>query len=393
MPWKVSHVVTERMNFIVRVKNGERMSELCREYGISRKTGYKFLERFERLGASGLEDQRRAPIRQAHRTSAAMEKQILQLKTRYASWGARKLRERLLRTSSGDLRVPSVLTIHRILAKHGRVETRKSRRSQPAFRSEKIRQTTQPNQIWAMDFKGQFRTQDQKLCYPLTLTDHYSRYVLACEALEDTRSLPVEGVLRMLFEEQGLPEAILSDNGCPFGAVGLFGLSRISVWLLRLEVDVLRIEPGHPEQNGRHERMHLSLKRATTRPSARNLLQQQERFEHFKHEYNFERPHEALGMKTPSEVWAKPKRTLPGQLPEPDYSAHDLVRIVYESGLVALQNGTKFHLSKAFAGQPIALTEEDDGLWRVSFMRYDLGFVDAKNGTFKPVEALNLSPM
>lgn len=394
MPWKVSQLVSERMKLVLRIDQGEPMSALCREFGISRKTGYKFLERYRRYGIEGLSDQTRAPITSPSRTSQTVEQRVLELKERYPDWGARKIRTKLPTPEELGCKVPCVITVHRILRKHGKVATKKQRRAgHAAFRSEKIRSTSAPNEIWALDFKGQFRTRDSRLCYPLTLSDHFSRYLLVCEALENTRSKPAEIALAEAFDIYGLPNAILSDNGCPFGSRGIFGLSRLSLWLMRLEVDVLRIEPGHPEQNGRHERMHLTLKRATTRPAANNSLQQQERFDRFRREYNEERPHEALGMKTPSSVWCRPTRKMPTALPDPNYDNEDLVRLVGANGQVPLRNSKAFFLSGAFENQPVALTETEENLWRVKFMNYELGFVDETTGVFSPNKFLTLSPM
>ena len=393
MPWKVTNTVSERMNLIRRLEGGERMADVCRELEISCKTGYKFLERYKRMGPRGLFDESRAPIRQARKTSEASEGKILELKERHPTWGARKLREILLRPENGG-QSATVNTIHRILARHGKVDCQKNRRTFPAFRSSKIASTTACNQIWPIDFKGQFRVQNGALCYPLTMTDHFSRVLLTCEGLEGTTSSPAQSALELAFREYGLPEAVLSDNGCPFGAPkGLFGLSRISLWLMRLNVGVLRIEPGHPEQNGRHERMHLTLKKATTRPAAKTMLQQQERFDRFRAEFNEARPHEALGMKTPASVWVPPTRQYPTTLPDPDYSACDKVSLVYEGGLASLAKNRKFALGQAFAGQTIGLTEVEDGLWRVTFMKYDLGMVDEQTRSFEAAEAFNLSPM
>jgi transposase InsO family protein len=393
MPWKVSQLVSERMKFIVRLEQGEEMSALCREFGISRKTGYKFLERYKNYGVEGLGDQKRSPIRKPFKTPESIEQRVLELKARYPDWGARKIKERLGTAEELGMQPPSPITVHRILRKHGKVETRKQRRANPAFRSEKIRVTTAPNEIWSLDFKGQFRTQDKKLCYPLTLSDHYSRYLFQCEALEGTQSKPAEIALREAFETFGLPDAILSDNGCPFGSQGIFGLSRISLMFLRLGINVLRIEPGHPEQNGRHERMHLTLKRATTRPAANNLLQQQERFDRFRREYNEDRPHEALAMKTPASMWTPPIRKMPPVLPDPNYEREDLVRLVTNYGQVHLRKGQVFTLGSAFIDQPVALTEIDDKIWRVRFMNYELGLVDEATKKFKPNQYLNLLPM
>ena len=393
MPWKVNGLVSERMKLIMRLEAGEPMSVLCRDFGISRKTGYKFLERYKRYGIEGLFDQKRSPISRPFKTPERIEQRVLELKERYPDWGARKIREKLIVPGDLDTKPPCTITVHRILRRHGKVEITKQRKANPAFRSEKVRTSSRPNEIWCLDYKGQFRTKDKNLCYPLTLTDHFSRYLLLCEALESTQTKPTMVALQEVFEEQGLPDAILSDNGTPFGSQGIFGLSQISIWLLRLGINILRIEPGHPEQNGRHERMHLTLKRATTRPAGDHLLQQQERFDHFLKVYNDERPHEALGMKTPSAFWQKSERKMPVHLPEPDYAKEDLVRVVTQYGRVTLRKGKDFILSNVFINQPIALTEIDNQLWSVKFMNYELGTVDEVTQKFKPNDYLTMSPM
>lgn len=394
MPWKVSQLVSERMKFILRIEAGENISTLCREFGISRKTGYKFLERYKLYGVEGLSNQSRSPISKPFKTSEHVVQKILELKERYPDWGSRKIRERLPGPEELGCPIPCVITVHRILRRNGKVERRKSRRAgNTAFQSEKIRTTTEPNQIWGLDFKGQFRTKDHNLCYPLTLSDHYSRYLLLCEALEGAQSKPSQVALTEAFYNYGLPDAILSDNGCPFGSQGLFKLSRLSVWFMRLGIEVMRIEPGHPEQNGRHERMHLTLKQATTRPAANNSFQQQERFDRFRNEYNQERPHEALGMKTPASVWKKSRREMPTILPEPNYQNEDIVREVTKSGHIHFKRRTAFILSSVFFGQQVGLTEVDNNLWRIRFMNYELGIYDEVNKMFKPNEYLNLLPM
>ncbi|MCM0606581.1 MAG: transposase [Xanthomonadaceae bacterium] len=382
------------MKFLMRLDQGENMSTLCREFGISRKTGYKFLERYKLYGIDGLSNQKRSPITKPFKMPESVEFKVLELKERYPDWGARKIRERLPSAGILGCNLPSIITVHRILRRHGKVERKKQRLSgSTAFRSEKIRSTSAPNQIWGLDFKGQFRTRDGKLCYPLTLSDHFSRYLLLCEALEGAQTKPAEIALSEVFHLHGLPDAILSDNGSPFGSQGLFKLSRLSVWFMRLGIEVMRIEPGHPEQNGRHERIHLTLKRATTRPAANNLFQQQERFDRFIREYNDERPHEALNMKTPASVWTQPNRKMPATLPEPDYKAEDLIREPTNYGQVHLQRGKMFTLNSVFTGQPIALTEVEEKLWRIRFMNYEIGFFDEAAEMFKPNTYLTLLPM
>lgn len=391
MPWKESHRVNERMRFVTRLDAGERMTDLCREYEISRKTGYKFLERYRRLGPSGLFDVSRRPIRTRSRVSEDVRRIIVHLKQEKPTWGPDKLRFRLRKKHPG-LPIPSRSTIHRLLEIQGLVKKRK--RQKGWYRD--LEGTSIPpshcaNERWCVDFKGQFRLGDQSYCYPLTISDHFSRYLLTCEALDSTLAQPARAVFEQAFHEYGIPDAILSDNGVPFGSVGLFGWSSLSVWWVRLGIRIDRIRPGHPEENGRHERMHLTLKQDTTRPPAKGMLQQQEKFDRFRQEFNFERPHQALAMATPSELYQYSKRQLPKQLPELRYPLHDEIRIVQKSGAVQLgRDGRKqisLFLGQAFIGQHVGLREEEDDLWRVSFAHFDLGNFDRRTGQFEPFES------
>jgi transposase InsO family protein len=390
MPWKVSPVVSLRTIFVSRLKGGERMSDLCREYGISRKTGYKFLERFERFGPEGLFDASRRPIRMAHSTPEPVQRLILDLKNEKPTWGAAKLYE-VLRNRHVGIRIPACSTIHEILKRHGLVKSRRSRRRSFVLGRTNLVTSAAPNDFWCADFKGQFRLGDRSLCYPLTISDHASRYVLRCEALEGTKGAPAQLVFEDAFREFGLPAALLTDNGAPFASHGLLGLSKLSVWFLRLGIQLARIEPGHPEQNGRHERMHRTLKAATTRPAGANQLQQQERFDGFLHEYNHERPHEALDMKTPASLYTASSRSYPDELPEPEYPLHDRHLRVTQEGKLQFRRNQFFYLSETLAGQRIGLREEDDDLWNLSFLNFNLGTFNSKAWQFSPAEALTLS--
>lgn len=385
MPWKESTPVSERMKFVVRLEQGERMSDLCREFGISRKTGYKFVERYKRHGAEGLFNQTRRPERLARSTPQPMQDLVLQIKEKHSTWGAAKIREFIRRNHKG-VRLPARSTIHEILFRHGKVRQRRMRTRHWIGNTERASETERANQIWCADFKGQFRVLSGSLCYPLTVTDHFSRFVLGCDALESTKGAGAQMGFEQIFEEFGLPDAILSDNGCPFGSRGLFGLSRLSVWWIKLGIRILRIEPGHPEQNGRHERMHLTLLQDTTRPAGQTILQQQEKFDQFRQIFNHERPHEALGMKTPAEFYQPSTRVYSREVPDPTYPLHDCERIVTTCGSIYLTNKTKFFLSESFGNECVGLRQEEDGLWRVSFARYDLGLYDQREGTFYPFE-------
>jgi transposase InsO family protein len=278
MPWKESSVMDERMRFVIRLKDGESMASLCREFGISRKTGYKIFERYEQCGLEGLSDRARRPFRYANQLPEQLEAAIVSAKREKPHWGARKIRERLLRRLPHAVKVPAASTVHAVLDRHGLVTRMRSSRTRAegTLLSDGLR----PNDLWCTDYKGEFQLGDQRYCYPLTVTDHASRFLLLCEALESNRQELAFRAFERLFKERGLPHPIRSDNGVPFASPhGLFQLSRLSVWWLRLGIAIERIQPGHPQQNGRHERMHLTLKKEATRPAGRNILQQQAKFD------------------------------------------------------------------------------------------------------------------
>ena len=254
---------------------------------------------------------------------------------------------------------------------------------------------SQPNDLWCADFKGEFRLGNTRYCYPLTVTDHASRFLLLCEALEPTREQPAIAAFERLFRERGLPDAIRSDNGVPFASPNaLFNLSKLSVWWLRPGIAIERIKPGHPQQNGRHERMHLTLKKETTRPPGINGLQQQVRFDDFVCEFNTERPHQALDMKCPADLYSPSTRPY-GGLPEPDYPLHDRVALVTACGRICMHH-KKINISTVLAGQKLGIKEVDDGIWLVSFLHYNLGYIDPEQKTLQPRDnpfGPRLSPM
>jgi len=382
------------MVFMSRVLDGERMSELCREFGISRKTGYKLLGRFHEHGRDGLHDRSRARHTVRHRVSQELEDRIVALRHEHPTWGARKLHA-WLRARVPGLRLPAIGTISRVLKRQGLVEPRKrrGRRSVLPYGA-KLRASSTANELWCIDFKGQFRLGNGRLCYPLTVTDHYSRFLLGCEALQSTQGTPAKEALKHVFREYGMPSAIRSDNGPPFASNSIAGLSVLSVWWLKLGIVPERIEPGHPEQNGRHERMHLTLKQETTRPSGRNLLQQQERFDGFARIYNHERPHEALGDQTPATFYTPSDNPLPKQDPEPTYPLHDVTKRLNKNGCVCF--GSPCHvysIGRALSYEPIGLREVEDGRWLVTFAQLDLGYLDLRERKFEPMESFDLNPL
>jgi len=349
----------ERMRFVIRLQDGESMASLCREFGISRRTGYKILERYEQCGLEGLSDRTRRPFRYANQLPEQVEAAIVSAKREKPHWGARKIRARLLRRLPHAIKVPAASTVHAVLDRHGLV----TRAARPRTRAEgtPLSDGLSPNDLWSTDYKGEFQLGDKRYCYPLTVTDHASRYLLLCEALESNRQELAFRAFERLFKERGLPRAIRSDNGVPFASPhGLFQLSKLSVWWLRLGITIERIQPGHPQQNGRHERMHLTLKKETTRPAGCNLLQQQGKFDAFLEEFNAERPHEALGMKCPAEIYAASPRPYTG-IPEPHYPFHDRTIMVTSCGRLCLYR-KKINLSKSLAGQAVGVKEVDSGI-------------------------------
>jgi putative transposase len=382
MPWKECHVVDERVRFVARLLDGEKMAGLCREFGISRKTGYKVFERFKDHGAEAFSDRSRRPYRQAGQLPAVVEAQIVGLKREYPSWGAPKIRERL-RRKYPDLRCPAISTVHAVLDRHGLVERRRRRRYKANGTA--LSRPLQPNELWCADFKGEFQLADRRYCFPLTITDFATRYLLGCEALASTKAPQVFTVFERTFKEFGLPRAIRTDNGLPFGCGNaLYGLTRLSVWWLRLGIRLERIKPGHPEQNGRHERMHLTLKREAIKPAAPNFLQQQARFEAFVARYNDERPHEALDMRVPADDYTQSPRPYQG-LTELEYPFHDWTAIVTTCGRICYEK-RKVNLSTVFAGQKVGVAQVSEHIWLVSFMDFDLGYFDDETCRLEPIE-------
>ena len=373
----------ERLRFVARLLDGEAMSDVCRSFGISRKTGYKIFNRYKEQGLEALTDRCRRPVRYANQLPPQIEGLIVTLKREKPHWGARKIRELLVRRLDQDFRVPAKSTVHTILHRHGLVKGM----SRPRHRAQgtPLSAGAAPNDLWCVDFKGEFKLGNGQYCYPLTVTDHASRFLLLCEALDSTREAPAITAFEQLFRERGLPAAIRSDNGIPFASPNaLFNLSKLSVWWLRLGIDIERIRPGHPQQNGRHERMHLTLKKEATRPPGMNSLQQQARFDDFLAEFNQERPHEALDMKCPDELYTPSAKPYDG-LPELNYPLHDREVLVTACGRICMHR-KRINISGVLAGQKLGIKEVDDGIWIVTFMHYDLGFIDLEQKTLQPLD-------
>jgi transposase InsO family protein len=393
MPWKECSVMDERLRFVAKLLDGESMACVCRAFGISRKTGYKIFTRYKQSGLEALSDRSRRPVRYANQLPPQIEGLIVTLKREKPHWGARKIRELLVRRLDQDLRIPAKSTIHAVLHRHGLVKG--IGRPRPRASGTALSSGAAPNDLWCADFKGEFKLGNGHYCYPLTVTDHASRFLLLCEALESTREDTAITAFAQLFVGRGLPAAIRSDNGVPFASPNaLFNLSKLSVWWLRLGIAIERIKPGHPQQNGRHERMHLTLKKEATRPPGMNSLQQQARFDTFVREFNTERPHEALGMNRPAAVYTASPRPYRG-LPELSYPLHDREVLVTACGRICMHR-KRVNLSQVFAGQRVGVKEVDDGIWIVSFMHYDLGYIDLEQRTLQPLHnpfGPRLSPM
>lgn len=358
------------------------MSEVCRDFGISRKTGYKFFQRYKDVGLKGLTDRSRRPMRYANQLPLQLEKEILRIKQEKNSWGAPKIRE-IIKRKYPEISVPATSTIHCILDRHGLVKRRKRRRYKAYGTS--LSTTHHPNDLWCADYKGEFMLANKRYCYPLTITDFSSRFLLTCEGLENNSEKYAFHIFEQTFQKYGLPKAIRTDNGIPFPcATALFGLSKLSVWWFRLGISIERIKPGNPQQNGRHERMHLTLKKEATKPPGQNLLQQQEKFDTFINEFNTQRPHQAINMKYPNELYQPSSKPYKG-LQDLNYPFHDRTITVTNCGRACFKK-KKINLSRALASQDIGIKEINDGVWLVSFMHYDLGFFDLESKRIEPLE-------
>lgn len=362
------------------IRGSFSMSELCARYRVSRKTGYKWVGRFEELGRPGLLDRSRRPRRSPTATPDDQVEALLALRRRHPFWGAKKL-EQVLQTRHPKLAWPARSTVCDLLKRHGMIESRKRRRY-PGHGGRPTTPMTAPNEIWCADYKGEFRTGDGRYCYPLTVTDGYSRFLLACQGRASTSHDGAQPVFRRLFQEYGLPQVIRTDNGVPFATTALGRLSRLSVWWIRLGIYPELIEPGHPEQNGRHERMHRTLKQHTARPPAASGRAQQRRFDRFRAEFNGDRPHEALDQRTPESVYERSRHPLPGRLPELEYPAHFETRLVSRNGGIRWSSRW-VNVSHVLSTQYVGLEEVGDGVWDVYFGPLRLGQMDERTGTIE----------
>src|SRR5208283_4446374 len=341
MPWKASSVMEEKVRFVFEYEEGERsMTELCERYGIARETGYVWLRRYRERGLAGLVELNRAAQRHGNQTPPETERAVLELRQGHMRWGPRKLK-RVLEREQPQQRWPAASTIGELLKREGLVVGRKRRRRTAAY-SEPLAHADGPNRVWCADFKGWFRTGDGERIDPLTITDAYSRYLLRCQAVEKTNTERVRAIFEAAFREYGLPAAIRTDNGAPFASRAVAGLSRLAVWWMKLGIVPERIEAGHPEQNGRHERMHRTMKEETATPPQANRRAQQRTMDEFRREYNEERPHEALDMRTPSSCYTPSSRPYPARVREPEYGGALAVPKVRECGVFTWKHENVF---------------------------------------------------
>ena len=371
MPWRETTPMHQRTLFIADHLRGTRsVTELCAEYGISRKTAYKWIDRYIRRGPSGLEDRSRRPRDTPTATPAPIVEALIALRHRHPTWGPKKLLA-YLRRRHPTWRLPGRSVTAALLKRRGLIRRRTPRRviGHPGKPTALI---VAPNQVWCADFKGQFRMGNGRYCYPLTVTDGFSRYLLGCHGLPSTAVQGTKPVFTRLFQEFGLPQYIRSDNGVPFATNTLARLSRLSAWWVRLGILPQLIEPGRPQQNGRHERMHRTLKQEATRPPARAMSSQQRRFDRFRREFNEERPHEALDQRPPAAVYQPSPRPMPSMLPPLDYPDRFEVRYVSANGGIRW-NKAWVNVSTTCIGEYVGLEEIDDGIWNVYFGALRLG--------------------
>jgi transposase InsO family protein len=357
------------------------MTELCDRYGVSRKTGYAIVARYEEHGAAGLAPRSSRPGHSPQATAEPMVEAIVTLRQQHPTWGGKKIVAVLAeRYPTGD--VPAVSTANDILKRHDLVPARRRRRALGHPGSHPV-VATAPNEVWTTDFKGQFRTANAQLCYPLTVCDAFSRYLLACRGLAAPTSAGALGVFRAAFRQYGLPRVIRSDNGEPFAASSLGRLSRLSVWWIRLGIRPELIAPASPQQNGAHERMHRTLKAETTQPPAADLSRQQCRFTRFRRCYNEERPHEALGQRPPTRLYAESSRRMPARLAPLEYPGHFEIRRVSDGGTMSWHS-RPVTISTVLIHEDVGLEPIDDGLWDLHFGPVRLGRFDERRHRVEP---------
>lgn len=376
MSWQKSSVKYQKMRFIADwLGNEYSVSALCRRYQISRQCGYELINRYQEEGELAFEERSHARHNHPNQTPQAITQIILETKHRFLTWGSVAIKA-WLENKYEDQNWPAASTIGDILKKHGLVKKRYPKRRVPAF-TEPLKDCSAPNQVWSADYKGQFRLANQQYCYPLTITDNFSRYLFCCDAFEKIDAKKAIKSFEKIFYEYGMPDAIRTDNGYPFAGTAIGGLSRLSVWLLKLGVLPERIEPGCPQQNPRHERMHRTLKAGINLNTKASIKEQQKWFDHFKKEFNEQRPHQALGLKRPAQIYQHSLRSYPTEIPEIFYPNHFLIRKVRTNGEINYF-GKKYFVSEILHGEPIGLEMIDEDRAIVYFAKLKLGIIDSK---------------
>jgi len=376
MPWKETCVMNQRIQFISDwLSEDYTVTDLCHYYEISRPTAYKWIRRYEEEGLDGLKEQSRRPHHHPQAVPDELKQQIIQAKLAHQSWGPKKVLDYLYRQQA-KVTWPVDSTAGEILKRAGLVKPR-GRRRRVGADPQPFQECDRANRVWSADFKGEFRLGHGRWCYPLTVTDNFSRYLLACRGLSGTACVGVHPWFEWVFREYGLPEAIRTDNGPPFASLALGGISQLSKWWIQLGIKPERIKPGKPSQNGRHERMHRSLKEATALPPGKTMAAQQRRFDIFVKEYNEDRSHEALQRQTPAQLYVPAQRSYPVKIKPVEYDEGMVVRQVRHNGEIKWR-GQMLYISQVLAGDAIALVPQDDGQWQISYSFYPLGILDEK---------------
>lgn len=381
MPRLQTRKMDERIRFIgAYYERLYTMTELCERFGMTRQDGYKWVKRYEAEGVEGLADRGHAPHHCPHRIQPEVARALVELRRKHPRWGPITLRAHLAKLRP-ELHLPAASTVGDLLTREGLIQPRRRRAKPGVSRGGKL-ETGRANEIWTADYKGQFRTLDGRYCYPLTIQDAHTRFLLACEALLSTRTEEARPVFERMFREHGLPDAIRTDNGSPFAASTPLRLTRLNAWWIRLGIRVDRSRPGCPQDNGRHERMHRELT-PTRFPPAADQGAQQLRFDAVREELDYVRPHHALGLITPAEVYVPSNRLMPEQVPEPEYAAHLEVRRVRTTGTIRFRGHETF-VSEVLTGERLGLEEVEDGVWSVFFYGTLLARFTEKDGKLHP---------
>jgi len=382
MSWSETCPMKERIKFILAYEsNLLSFSDLCNEFHVSRKTGYKWINRYNADGFSGLENHSRARLHHPNELSADIKSLILDAKKVHAKWGPRKLIQWLTQEHP-HIEWPASSTAGELLKRHGLVEKSRKRIRTPIY-TQPFELCCAPNDVWSIDYKGNFILGNGQSCYPLTLTDNYSRYLLACDAFNSISGLDVKKTLIRLFREHGLPKAIKSDNGSPFATRSLAGLSRLAVWWIKLGIIPERIKPGCPQQNGRHERMHLTMKQEVAMPPKENMLLQQEALDAFQKEFNYQRPHEGIDNNRPGWLFTQSPRAYPEELKPIEYDSNLITRKIRTNGTMKW-GGKEIFVSETLIGERIGLVQISDIEWKIQFSHLSIGLFNEKLLKVKP---------